>query len=149
MRFKYVVFVLIALYMGPAMAADFSTAQGALLALDEANRTHNIEAAVAAKNFTYEAHAMLASLSATPHADASLVQKAAHVLELAYRKEIQNDGFPDLKGIQLKIISTKVLAPDLVAMTERVTYPDGYASQEVLHAALSGTRWGIVNLPGK
>ena len=149
MRFKYVVLVLIALFMAPTLAADFSTPQAALVALDEANRSHNIEAAVAAKNFTYEARAMLVNFRSTAHPDASLVQKAAQVLELAYRKEIKNDGFPDLKGIQLKIIKTKVLAPDLVEMTERVTYPDGYVSQEVLYAALLGKRWGIVNLPGK
>jgi hypothetical protein len=133
----------------PALAADFSTPQGALQALEQAQRSHNIEVAVAAKDFQYEAYAVLANLKSTPKPEPALVRKAAHALEVAYRNEIKSDDFPNMEGVHTKVVSTKHLTPALVEMDEQVTYPDGYVSHETIYAALSGERWGIVNLPSK
>lgn len=132
-----------------AMAADLSTPRCALQALEQAYRSHDIGAAVAAKNFTYEARAMLRNLKGTPNPDAALVREAAHALELSFREHLKDDGFPDMDGVHTKVVSTKLLAPDLVEMAEQVTYPDGYVSREIVYAALSGNRWGMVNLPEK
>ena len=92
---------------------------------------------------------MLANLKSTPHPEPSLVREAAHTLELAYRNEVKTEGFPNMEGIHTRVVSTKHLSPTLVEMDEQVTYPNGYVSHEIMYAALSGNRWGIVNLPGK
>ena len=148
MRFAYT-FFLLGMAATPALAADFSTPQGALQALEQAQRSHNIEAAVAAKDFQYEAYAMLANLKSTPKPEPGLVREAARTLELAYRNEIKSNGFPNMEGVHTKVVSTKYLSPTLVEIDEQVTYPDGYVSHETIYAALSGKRWGIVNLPNK
>jgi hypothetical protein len=148
MRLSYAL-LLLGIAAAPVMAADFSTPQGALRALEQAQRSHNIEAAVAAKNFQYEAYAMLANLKSMPRPEAAHVQEAAHVLELAYRDEIKKDGFPNMEGVRTQVVSTKHLSPTLVEMDEQVAYPDGYISHEIIYAVLSNKRWGIVNLPNK
>ena len=35
-----------------------------------------------------------------------LVRKAAYTLEVAYRNEIKSDGFPNMEGVQTKVVST-------------------------------------------
>lgn len=148
MRFAYA-FLYFGMAAAPVMAADFSTPQGALQALEEAQRSHSIDAAVAAKDFQYEAYAMLANLKNTPRPEPSLVQEAAHVLELAYRNEIKKHGFLNMEGVHTRVVSTTHLSRTLVEMDEQVTYPDGYVSHETICAVLSGERWGVVNLPNK
>lgn len=148
MRFAYTL-LLLGMAATPAVAADFSTPQGTLQALEQAQRSHNIEAAVAAKDFQYEAYAMLANLKSTPKPEPGLVRLAAHALELAYRNEIKSKGFPNMEGVHTKVVSTKHLSSTLVEIDEQVTYPDGYVTHETIYAALSGKQWGIVNLPDK
>jgi len=131
------------------MAADFSTPAGALLALEQAYLVGDIEAAVAAKNFQYEGYAMLANLKSMPNPDPDLVKEAAHVLELSFRKHMKEKGFPKMANLRSRVAATKQLAPDLVEITEEFTYPDGFVSQETVHAAKSGDSWGIVTLPSK
>lgn len=131
------------------MAADLSTPQKALLALEQAYRDRDIEAAVAAKNFRYEATAMLENLKSVRNPEPNLVQQAAHVLELAFRQDINENGFPPMAGVNSRILETKQLAPDLVEITEELTYSDGYVSRETVNVARSGLRWGIVILPPK
>jgi len=92
---------------------------------------------------------MLANLKSTPKPEPGLVREAARTLELAYRNEIKSNGFPNMEGVHTKVVSTKYLSPTLVEIDEQVTYPDGYVSHETIYAALSGKRWGIVNLPNK
>ena len=140
---------LTALAATPSMAADLSTPQGALQALEHAYLAQDIEAAVAAKNFQYEGRAMLEHLKSMPNPEPDLVQKAAHVLELAFRKQIQDQGFPQFADLRSRIVATKQLAPDLVEITEEFVFPDGYVSQEAVYAAKSGDHWGVVVLPSK
>lgn len=133
----------------PLMAADFSTPQGALQALERAYLTHDIEAAVAAKNFPYEAKAMLSDLKNVPKPEPDLIQKTAEVLELSFRKHIKENGFPKMTGIRSRVVATKQLTPDLVELTEEFVFPDNYISHETVYAAKSGEHWGLVILPGK
>jgi hypothetical protein len=117
--------------------------------LEQAYRQRDIEAAVAAKNFPYESRAMLANLRSTPDPDAEMVQLGAQALEVSFRKYMEKDGFPEIEGVSTQVVSTTWLAPDLVQMTEQVTYADGDVSHETVYAALTGNRWGMVNLPDK
>jgi len=131
------------------MAADFSTPQAALLSLEAAYDAKDIEGAVAAKNFRYEARAMLINLKSIKNPDAELVQKTAEVLELSFRKHMKEKGFPNMSDRRTKILEVKHLAPDLAELTEETTFSDGFVMKETVHAAKSGDRWGVVILPGK
>ena len=131
------------------MATDFSTPQAALQALEQAYVAQDIEAAVEAKNFQYEGRAMLSNLKSMPNPEPDLVQEAAHVLELAFRKQMKDQGFPQIAELRARVIATKQLTPDLAEITEEFVFPDGYVSQETVHVAKSGDRWGVVVLPSK
>jgi len=128
------------------MAADYSTPEGALQSLEQAYIAHDIEAAVAAKNFQYEGKEMLSNLQ-IPDLDAGLIGEAAKVLELSFRKHLKDDGFPQFVGLKCRVVGKKDLAPDLVELSEECVHPDGSVSKEVLHAARTDSRWGIVVLP--
>lgn len=149
MKLRVITFLLGALLSRPSVAADFSTPEGALRALESACIAGDIEAAVAAKNILYEAKAMLVSIQGVAEPDPDLVIQTAEILELAFRKEMKEVGFPKFAGLKLRIISTRELAPGLAEITEEITFPDGYVSQETINAARSGEHWGIVVLPKK
>jgi hypothetical protein len=129
------------------MAADYSTPEGALLALENAYIAQDIEAAVAAKNFPYEGEQMLRNLKSIPDPDADLIQEAAKVLELSFRRHLEIKGFPQFAELKCRVTASKQLASDLVELTEECVFPDGYVSIETIHAAMTGQRWGIVVLP--
>ncbi len=129
-----------------SIAADFSTPQSALKALEQAYIDKNIEAAVAAKNFYYEAKKLLESLQ-IQGSDEALIQKASSTLELAFRQQLQTQGFPKFSELKCHITNSKQLTADLVELSEKCTYPDGHIAQENIYAAKTNNRWGIVNLP--
>ena len=147
MIYRTLLVVLSLLVARPLMAADYSTPQGALLALEHAYVAQDIEAAVAAKNFTFEGAAMLRNLKSIPDPDPELIQEAAKVLELSFRKHMDTNGFPQFGELKCRVTGTKQLAPDLVELTEECVFPDGYVAQELVHAAKTGDRWGVVVLP--
>src|SRR6476620_1933456 len=117
------------------MAADLSTPQAALQTLEQAYAAQDIEAAVEAKNFQYEGRAMLSNLKSMPNPEPNLVREAAHVLELAFRKQMKDQGFPQFAYLRSRIIATKLLAPDLAEITEEFVFSDGYVSRETVHVA--------------
>jgi hypothetical protein len=129
------------------MAADLSTPEGALKFLEDAYVRKDLEAAVSAKDFQYEARAMLNALKNLKNPDDELVQKTADVLELSFRKQIQTKGFPDFTQLRCSVVSKKLLQPDLVEMTEECIFPDGGKSTDILHATKSSHGWRIVILP--
>ena len=131
------------------MAADLSTPERALLALESAYARKDIEAAVAAKDFRYEARAMLRGLKNPLEIDEELIGKTAEVLELGFRKDMRSKGFPDFKRLRCTVLSTKQVEPGLVEMVEECIFPDGGKSRDILHAAKSDYGWRIVILPPK
>jgi hypothetical protein len=132
---------------GNSMAADFSSPEGALKALEEAYVQKDINAAVAAKDFRFEAKAMLLSLKNLGNPDEDLVKQTAEVLELSFRKHMGTNGFPAFSGLQCTVVEKKSLREDLVEMTEVCTFPDGGKSSDIVHAAKSTSGWHIVVLP--
>ena len=133
----------------PSVAADLSTPQSALKALEAAFIAKDIEAAVTSKNFYYEARAMLVEVQGVAEPDPEVIVEIAKALDLSFRKQMKEDGFPKFAGLKCRVLSTKQLAPGLVEMAEEIEFPDGHLSQEIVHAALSGEAWGIVVLPSK
>ena len=128
------------------MAIDFSTPEGALHLLEAAYAHQDIEAAVAARNFEWEAREMLKKLAEDPTPQADLIQETAQVLELSFRQHIETNGFPKFSELRCSILKTKQLRPDLVEIFEECIFPDGLISREKIHVAKSGEKWGIVVL---
>lgn len=139
----------LALVIAPtSMAADLSSPERALKALEDAYVRKDIEAAVAAKDFQFEARAMLGALKNLPGPpDDQLVQQAAEVLELSFRQQMKTSGFPAFAGLQCGVVRKKQLRADLVQLVEECIFPDGGKSTGTLHAARSAAGWRIVVLP--
>jgi hypothetical protein len=122
----------------------FSSPEEALVALEQAYRDGDVDAAVRAKNFAFEGAAMIQKLGQL--VDADLARQAAHVLELSYRKHARDDGLPDFSGLTTSILSQAEVEPDLVLITERIEWADGRVAEEGVHAARTDGRWGIVTI---
>lgn len=139
--------LILMLFSLPAMANDLSTPDKALKSLEEAYIRKDIETAVAAKDFRYEALAMLSANKNLQNSGGDLVNKATEVLELSFRKQMQTKGFPDFSNLHCSVMSQKQLKPELVEMVEECVFPDGGKSTDILYAAKSIVGWRIVNLP--
>lgn len=129
----------------PAIADDFLTPQGALKSLENAYKNENIEAAVAAKNFDYEARKLLENLKVDV-IDNALIKNASETLELAFREHIKKAGFPNFKELKCTIFNTKQLASDLVELSEKCTFQNGNSVEDIVHVAKSNGKWGVVIL---
>ncbi len=128
------------------MAIDLTTPENALKSLEDAYRHKDIDAAVAAKDFHFEAAEMLRSLKNFSNADDKLIQEAAEVLELAFRKQMKNSGFPDFSQFQCSVVKRTQIRPNLVEMVEECIFPDRGKSTNTLHAFKSDHGWRIVIL---
>ena len=130
------------------MAHDFSTPEGALLKLEDAYRERDIEAAVACKDFRREAEMMLARMGSTLATNVEIVGETAKVLELAFRKEIQDSGFPDFEGVE-STFPTKETRPDgTVVVTEVCRFPDGGTSEQRVQAWHTPSGWRVLTPAG-
>lgn len=125
-------------------APDFSTPEGAIRALENAYANQNIEEAVAAKDFSEEARLMLVRINPQLAGDAEILKKTTEVLELAFRKKIKDDGFPDLKEIHCSLNNPQQVTDTLVKVTESCRFPDGTTSMEDLHVAKGPKGWRVV-----
>lgn len=104
----------------------------------------NIEAAVRAKDFRIEARLMLEKLSLPKdQIDNELIKKTAEVLELAFRKEIEKKGFPDMIGVSSTF--SKVEKEDVVVVAEECSYPNGRKSKQCLLVAKTDNGWRVLN----
>lgn len=147
MKNRFLYFLALIVFTLPAMANDLSTPDKALKSLEEAYIQKDIEAAVAAKDFRYEALAMFSANKNLQNVGEELVNKAAEVLELSFRKQMETKGFPDFSKIRCSVVSQKLLKPDLAEMVEECVFSDGGKSIDTLYAAKSEVGWRIVNLP--
>jgi hypothetical protein len=133
--------------MNPSMAADFSSPEGALKALEYAYVRKDIEAAVAAKDFKFEAHEMLKTLKKLGNPGEDLIKQTAEVLELSFRKQMKTEGFPAFADLKCKVVRKKYIRDGIIEMVEECIFPDGGKSSDTLHAAKSVSGWRIVVLP--
>lgn len=130
----------------PPNAEEASSPEAAILRLEEAYRARNIEAAVACKDFVTEARLMLEKLKDLPkdQIDDELIGKTAEVLELAYRAEFSQKGFPDMTGVKSAFPTKKPAGPDLVIVTEVCTYPDGGKSTQKILTVKTDKGWRVL-----
>jgi hypothetical protein len=119
-----------------------SPAATALASLEEAYRQKDIEAAVLLKDFVAEAKLISGDLVAN---DKEMLTSVTELLELSYRKDIQDNGFPDFTSVTCRVVK-EVPAGEIVYLTEECTYPDGGTSSQVLIASNRDGKWRIVGL---
>jgi len=126
---------------------DFSTPEGAILCLEDAYLAKDIEAAVRCKDFHIEARLMLEKLKSLPKdvIDNAIINKTAEVLELAFRKEIEKKGFPDMTGMSSAFTKVEQFKEGVVAVTEECSYPNGRKSKQRLLVAKTDNGWRVLN----
>lgn len=142
---KFLPLVLVLLVTAP-LAADFSSPEAAIHTLETAYIAKDIDAAVAAKDFGEEARLMLAGMSPQMASDAEVLGKTAEVLELSFRKEISDRGFPDFRNAKCSLGNPQSLSPTLVRITESCVYSDGTKSTQDLHAFKGQRGWRVVTV---
>ncbi|HET6159745.1 MAG TPA: hypothetical protein VFE34_15470 [Dongiaceae bacterium] len=130
----------------PAFAADFTTAESAIRSLEEAYIKKDIEAAVAAKDFTEEARLMLQGLDAEFPNDPEMVRMTAEVLELSFRNDIKASGFPNFSELKCSLGETDNVTPTLVKVTERCIFPDGGTSIQHLQVFNGAQGWRVIGV---
>jgi hypothetical protein len=131
----------------PTIKADFESPEGAILRLEDAYRAKDIKAAIQCKDFMIEARLMFEKLKGqkSDKNDADLISKTAEVLELAFRKEIEKNGFPDMKGISSTFPTRENFEKDIVIVTEVCKYPDGGNSKQRILVAKTDKGWRVLN----
>src|SRR5690349_10492046 len=112
---------------------DFSTPQGAILCLEDAYRAKDLEAAVKCKDFRLESRLMLEKLGTSKEElDDEMIKLTADVLELGFRKELQEDGFPDFNGVTSHFRHTEPAGENVVTVTEECVHAGGQKSTNKL-----------------
>jgi hypothetical protein len=125
-------------------SADFDTPEGAVLMLERAYQSRDIEAAVACKDFSLEATLLLADKPEEIARDLQVRMKTAEVLELAFRKEVGN-AFPDMTGVTSRFLRRYRDGEDFVVVREECTYPDGSRSRQRINVGRTKDGWRVLN----
>lgn len=128
----------------PPVAMDFTTPEGAILSLEDGYRRRDIEAAVAAKDFSMEAKLMLQSLGRNDVDDAP-VAKAAEAL-LALFRTATTAAWPDFEGLECFFTRREPHADQVVRVTEVCRYPDGGFSEQQILVGETAQGWRVLNL---
>jgi hypothetical protein len=128
------------------IAHDFTTPEGAVLSLDDAYRAGDIDAAVKCKDFTLEAQMILKKLETDLSGDVQVVAETAETLELAYRAELKQKGFPTHPDA---VKTTRMKYPvkgrdDLYDVTERFWHKGGTATVNKLLVAKTADGWKVI-----
>jgi hypothetical protein len=119
-----------------------SPAAVALDSLENAYRQKDIEAAVQLKDFESEAKLMSGELIGK---DKDVLASVTEVLELSFRKDIQENGFPNFDNIKCQVVS-EIPAGEYYHLTEECTLADGSKISQILIASNIGGKWRIVGL---
>ena len=107
--------------------AQFETAQEALHALEDAFRQEDLEQAVACKDFHAEARLLLQQVLPELADQQEIIQQVAEELESVFRTTMQEEGFPDLQGIETQVVQVDPLPENegIYVATELQRFPDG------------------------
>jgi hypothetical protein len=126
----------------------YGSPEVALAALEEAYRRHDIEAAVRLKDFYIEAAVMLGkpSIHTQTSEDKEILKMSAEVLELSFRKAIQDNGFPDFSKLICSVVDKKSESEGLVYITEQCESAGLLLEKQVLLAAFRDGKWRIVGV---
>lgn len=125
-------------------APDFTTPEAAIRTLEAAYANRNTDEAVAAKDFNEEARLMVLRINPELAGDAEVLKQTAEVLELAFRKQLKDIGFPDFSSLTCSLSKPEQVTDTLVKVTETCHYQNGETSVEVLHVTKGSNGWRVV-----
>lgn len=123
---------------------DFSTPEGAILCLEDAYDEHNIEKAIACKDFQEEARMLLKRMNEL-YQDGEIVERTAEILELSFRKSLQENGFPVFKNILRAFPVRQKISRNLYLVTEVCIFPDGSKSRQQLYTYNGPDGWRVLH----
>ncbi len=126
------------------IAKDFTTPEGAVLCLEDAYRHHDIEAAIAAKDFKTEARLMLEETGFKNVIDDETVSKTAEALTLSFRAYTTND-WPNFDRVESSFIERQPYTDNVVVVTEVCHFPDGGSSNQRLLVSKTDNGWRVLN----
>ena len=129
----------------PPVTKDFKTPEGAILCLEDAYRRHDIEAAVASKDFVTESKIMLENLKKPDLIDQKILDETAKTLELSFRVHTKQ-SWPNFEGIQSFFIKREPYKDKVVVVTEACRFPDGGFSQQRLLVSETSSGWKVLNV---
>lgn len=136
------------------MAQDYASPRAALKMLEDAYTARDLDAAIAAKDFRFEAEDMLSALARQngweEKPDGAMIAKTEEVLRLNFAKHLIEQGFPDFSDYDCRIVSESDVRENLVQLVEEcVSKSDGAVSQQALHAFKGADGWRIVVVAGR
>ena len=123
--------------------SNFNTPEGAILSIEDAYDSKDIEKAISCKNFEKEAELMLKN-TVKIDIDKDLINKTAEVLKLLFIKSIQENGFPNFEGVK-RAFKRNFISPEHCIVTEICIYPDGNKSSEKLNTFKKDNEWKVLN----
>lgn len=135
----------------PAIAADFTTPEGAILMLEQAFRRRDLEAAVAAKDFATEAELEFAASGKGGASDVDIATRAAE-LERKFRAMMQA-SWPDFSGMESHFVDREphprppglTSARELAVVREINRYRQGGSSEHRILVAEGARGWRVLN----
>jgi hypothetical protein len=124
-------------------AADFSTPEGAVLAVEDAYRTGDIEKVIKCKDFTEEARYMFRDKPQIAK-DPAIIAQTAEVLQLSFRTEMRKKGLPNFKGVTSTFPKKEGARDGRVILTEVCRFPDGKSTTQKLLVVKTPHGWRLV-----
>lgn len=110
--------------------------------MEDAYRKKDIEKVVACKSFYLEA--VLMAKDKDPNMiNEDVLTKMADVLELAFRKEIE-ESWPDFNGLEVYFESEEPYCDNVVCVTEICKYPDGEYSRQRILVGKTDKGWRVL-----
>jgi uncharacterized protein YegJ (DUF2314 family) len=124
---------------------DFSTPEGAILCLEDAYDEKDVEKAIACKDFSEEARMLLKRMNDL-YQDGDIVDRTAEILELSFRKSLEENGFPVFKNLLHAFPVRQKISRNLYLITEVCIFPDGSSSRQQLYTHHGPDGWRVLHL---
>ncbi|MEM0997555.1 MAG: DUF2314 domain-containing protein [Bacteroidota bacterium] len=121
---------------------NMRTPEGAILCLEDAYTSGNLDAAVACKDFETEAIMMLDQQDDFPKVE-ELIKDMAQVLELSFREHMLEHGMPSFAGVLRAFPERIRVEDDLYMITEVCFHPDGGATLDRLLVTRKNGEWRV------
>jgi hypothetical protein len=87
---------------------------------------------------------MLGRMGSPLAANAEILGETAKALELAFRKEIQDQGFPPFDGVECTFPTKETRSDGTVVVTEVCRFPDGGTSEQKVQTWHTSSGWRVL-----
>lgn len=131
--------------MSPRRNPTFLSPKDAIETLLEAYQAMDVDALVAAKDFAIDAKLFWEGLG-LPVSDKQMKDSEA-AFESNFRKQMDDEGIPDYRGMEHSISAREDLQDNLVVLTLQCRLPDRREAQMRLPVFKTQSGWKAVRLP--